>query len=77
MMEIYNEQVFDLFEDVPKRAERTKLKIYENKGMRSFKIKQSKTISLTFETYHNAILSVIYFALICYQVFLKVRIRNG
>lgn len=73
MMEIYNEQVFDLFEDVPKRAERTKLKIYENKGMRSFKIKQSKTISLTFETYPNAI----YFALICYQVFLKVRIRNG
>lgn len=45
MMEIYNEQVFDLFEDVPKNAERTRLKIYENKGMQSFEIKQSETIS--------------------------------
>nr|XP_034305627.1 kinesin-like protein KIF28P [Crassostrea gigas] len=32
MMEIYNEQVFDLFEDVPKNAKRTMLKIYENKA---------------------------------------------
>lgn len=33
MMEIYNEEVFDLFEEVTKKSKRTKLKIFENKGM--------------------------------------------
>lgn len=41
-MEIYNEDVFDLFEELEKK-QRTKLKIAENKGMRSFEIKQKET----------------------------------
>lgn len=43
MMEIYNEDVFDLFEGVKRNKERTKLKIAENKGMRSFENKQKET----------------------------------
>lgn len=43
MMEIYNEDVFDLFEELEKNKQRTKLKIAENKGMRSFEIKQKET----------------------------------
>lgn len=43
MMEIYNEDVFDLFEVVNRNKERTKLKIAENKGMRSFENKQKET----------------------------------
>lgn len=42
-MEIYNEDVFDLFEELEKNKQRTKLKIAENKGMRSFVIKQKET----------------------------------
>lgn len=43
MMEIYNEDVFDLFEELKKNKQRTKLKIAENKGMRSFEIEQKET----------------------------------
>lgn len=42
-MEIYNEDVFDLFEELEKNKQRTKLKIAENTGMRSFEIKQKET----------------------------------
>lgn len=42
MMEIYNEDVFDLFEGVKRNKERTKLKIAENKGMRSFENNKRK-----------------------------------
>lgn len=42
MMEIYNEDVFDLFEGVKGNKERTELKIAGNKGMRSFENKQKE-----------------------------------
>lgn len=52
-MEIYNEDVFDLFEGVKKNKDRTKLKIAENKGMQSFENKQKETFLKTLKTLPN------------------------